>query len=283
VAPSTQNQALHALLFLYRRVLGIKLPWLKGVVRAKKPAKLPTVLSVDETYRLLAELSGVHWLIGSLLYGSGLRLEECLRLRIKDLDFNLKQIVVRNGKGDKDRVTMLPRSVEPALQIHLAAWKEQHQRDVRAGRGKTYLPYALHRKYPDSIRAWGWQFVFPARREIVIEGGKVRFHLHPKQVQRAVKKAVRDSSIEKPASCHTFRHCFATHLLRRGHDIRTIQALLGHKDVRTTMIYTHLAGLGATGTPSPLDALGAQPNREHVRRRQEPALTPEYDAPLKRR
>jgi integron integrase len=284
VAASTQNQALHALLFLYRRVLKIELPWLNGVVRAKKPARLPIVLSVDEVQRVLAELSGVHWLIGSLLYGSGLRLSECLSLRVKDLDFKLKQIVVRDGKGDKDRVTMLPRSIEPSLKAHLAAWKEQHSRDVAAGRGHTYLPFALHRKYPQSARAWAWQFVFPARRDTVIEGNRrVRFQRHDKQMQRAVKNAVRKSRIETPAGCHTFRHCFATHLLQRGVDIRTIQALLGHKDVRTTMIYTHVAGLGATGTVSPLDALGGRPTQDHASGKSKLAPNPDVDPPLKPR
>lgn len=254
VTPSTQNQALHALLFLYRRVLGIELAWLSGVVRAKKPANLPTVLSEDEMRRVLAELSGIHWLIGGLMYGSGLRISECLRLRVKDIEFgHRRQIVVRNGKGDRDRVTMLPRGA------HLAHWREQHRIEVTSGRGEAYLPFALHRKYPQSGRSWGWQFVFPARRYTVGQTLKrpIRWHLHEKSVQRAVKLAVGRAGIEKPASCHTFRHCFATHLLQRGVDIRTIQKLLGHKDVSTTMIYTHVAGLGATGTASPLDTASA--------------------------
>jgi len=256
VAAATQNQALNALLFLYRRVLEIDLPWLQGVIRAKKPIRLPVVLSVDEVTMVLAALRGVHWLIGSLLYGSGLRVMECLRLRVKDVDLPGRQLMVRSGKGEKDRMTVLPDAVIPALEQHLARRREQHRLDCARGSGEVYLPQALHRKYPGAGRSWGWQFVFPAERDVVLadDGRRVRWHLHEKSVQRAVQMAVRRAQIVKPASCHTLRHSFATHLLQRGTDIRTIQQLLGHKDVSTTMIYTHVAGIGATGTRSPLDS-----------------------------
>jgi integron integrase len=263
VSAATQNQALNALLFLYRRVLEVELPWLDGVVRAKKPARLPLVLREEEVAALLAALDGVYWLIGGLLYGSGLRVMECIRLRVKDIDFAGRQLTVRSGKGEKDRVTVLAEAVVPALEQHLARRREQHRLDCARGSGAVYLPDALERKYPNASRAWAWQFVFPAHRDIVLRGGThpIRWHLHEKNVQRAVQGAVLRAGIDKPASCHTLRHCFATHLLRRGHDIRTIQELLGHKDVSTTMIYTHVAGLGATGTPSPLDAVGNAPSR----------------------
>ena len=256
VAPPTQNQALSALLFLYRRVLGIELPWIDDVVRAKKSARLPVVLTVDEVQAVLAELQGVYWLIASLLYGSGLRLMECLRLRVKDLDFDQRQIVVRSGKGGKDRVTVLPNSVVTALRVHLAHRREQHQQRLARGGGEVYLPYALERKYPNAGRSWPWQFVLAANMDVFLPELRraVGWHLHEKSVQRAVQSAMRRAAIEKTASCHTLRHSFATHLLQRGQDIRTIQELLGHKDVSTTMIYTHVAGIGATGTISPLDA-----------------------------
>ncbi len=265
VAPSTQNQALNALLFLYRRVLGSELPWLDDVVRAKKPVRLPTVLTVDEVRAVLTELTGVYWLIGSLLYGSGLRLMECLRLRVKDLDFAQRQIIVRNGKGGRDRVTVLPNSVVAALEVHLEQRRDQHRRRLGLGGGEVYLPYALHRKYPNAGRAWAWQWVFAASRDVFFPEFRrdLSWHVHEKSVQRAVQRALRRAGIEKPASCHTLRHSFATHLLQRGQDIRTIQELLGHKDVSTTMIYTHTAGIGATGTMSPLDTrpVGGAPPR----------------------
>ncbi len=256
VAPPTQNQALNALLFLYRRVLGIELPWLDEVIRAKKPAQLPTVLSADEVASVLGELRGDQWLIAGLLYGSGLRLMECLRLRVKDVDFRARQLVVRSGKGSKDRVTVLAQAIAPALQLHLERRREQHRNDCEKGSGEVYLPYALRRKYPTAAREWAWQFVFAAHGDVFLPeiGRRVRWHLHEKSVQYAVRQAVLRAGISKPASCHTLRHSFATHLLQRGADIRTIQELLGHKDVSTTMIYTHVAGLGATGTVSPLDA-----------------------------
>jgi len=263
VAPSTQNQALNALLFLYRRVLGVELPWLDDVVRAKKPQRLPTVLNENEVRAVLAELQGVYWLIGGLLYGSGLRLMECLRLRVKDVDFTHRQILVRNGKGGRDRVTVLANSVGAPLRTHLEQRREQHRRRLERGGGEVYLPYALHRKYPSAGRTWAWQFVFAANREVFFPEFErsLCWHLHEKSVQRAMQGALRRAGIEKPASCHTLRHSFATHLLQRGQDIRTIQELLGHKDVSTTMIYTHTAGIGATGTISPLDAGGPPATR----------------------
>ena len=255
VSSSTQTQALSALLFLYRKVLQLDLPWFEDVVRARKPARLPVVLSADEVRAVLAELHGAYWLVASLLYGSGLRLMECLRLRVKDVDFGTKHIVVRSGKGDKDRVTVLAERCVRPLQVHLARWRELHIRDLHRGAGETYVPSALMRKYPNAAREWGWQFVFAAKRDTYLPHSQrsVRWHLHQKSVQYAVRVAVRKAGLTKPASCHTFRHSFATHLLQRGQDIRTIQELLGHKDVSTTMIYTHVAGLGATGTRSPLD------------------------------
>jgi integron integrase len=258
VSATTQNQALNALLFLYRRVLDANLPWLDGVVRAKKPSRLPVVLSEREVAALLAGLDGVYWLIGGLLYGSGLRVMECLRLRVKDIDLAGRQLTVRSGKGEKDRVTVLAEAIVPGLEQHLAHRREQHRLDSARGFGGVYLPYALQRKYPNAGRAWAWQFVFPAHQDIVLRGSTrpVRWHLHEKSVQRAVQGAVLRAGIDKPASCHTLRHSFATHLLQRGQDIRTIQELLGHKDVSTTMIYTHVAGIGATGALSPLDAAG---------------------------
>ncbi len=255
VAPPTQAQALNALLFLYRKVLGVELPWLNEVVRAKKRPRLPVVLTVNEVQATLAELHGVYWLIASLLYGSGLRLMECLRLRVKDVNLEQRQIVVRSGKGDKDRVTVLPVSVLRALHLHLDHQHALHRRDVERGGGEAYLPFALSRKYANAGRSWGWQFVFRAARDVYLPdlGRAVRWHVHEKSVQRAVQTAIRRAGIVKPASCHTLRHSFATHLLQRGQDLRTIQELLGHKDVSTTMIYTHVAGIGATGTVSPLD------------------------------
>ena len=261
VSASTQTQALSALLFLYRRVLGIELAWIDGIVRAKKPAHLPVVLSEDEVRAVLAQLEGVHWTIASLLYGSGLRLMECLRLRVKDVDFALRQIVVRSGKGNKDRVTVLATSSVPALEVHLRRRREQHLHDLGAGSGEVHLPYALARKYPNAGKEWGWQYVFAAGADVYLPDvrRRVRWHLHEKSVQYAVRQAVRRAGLAKPATCHTLRHSFATHLLQRGQDIRTIQELLGHKDVSTTMIYTHVAGLGATGTVSPLDVPHLKP------------------------
>lgn len=261
VSASTQTQALSALLFLYRRVLRVELPWLDGATRARKPARLPVVLSHDEVRAVLGELRGVYWLIATLLYGAGLRLMECLRLRVKDVDFRAKQIVVRDGKGGKDRVTVLPEAVTDHLRLHLERREERHRHECSRGGGEVHLPPALSRKYPNARREWGWQYVFAASKDAYSTelARFVRWHVHEKSVQFAVREAVRRARIMKPASCHTFRHSFATHLLQRGADIRTIQELLGHQDVRTTMIYTHVAGLGATATPSPLDVPGVKP------------------------
>jgi integron integrase len=255
VSASTQNQALAALLFLYREVLGVKLPWLDGVVRAKPSQHLPVVLTADEVRRVLRRLDGVFWLIASLLYGSGLRLSEALRLRVKDLDFEYRQIIVRDGKGAKDRVTVLPEQLLSPLQRQLALVREAHEDAMRRGHGGVELPFAIDRKYPHALRELGWQYVFPAAQPSrdPRSGAWRRHHVHEDTVQRHVRAAVRAAGIDKPASCHTFRHCFATHLLERGQDIRTVQELLGHKDVATTQIYTHVMRRGAGAVRSPLD------------------------------
>ena len=257
VAASTQNQALSALLFLYREVLGVELPWLDDVVRAKRPQYLPVVLTRDEVRAVLQRLDGVPRLMALLLYGAGLRLLECCRLRVKDVDFATNQIVIRDGKGHKDRVTMLPAAVKAALTAHLEGAREQHQADLRHGAGWVELPGALLRKYPNAGREWGWQWVFPATRIYVerVTGQRRRHHLHESVLQRAVKDAVRAARIAKPATCHTFRHSFATHLLEESHDIRTVQELLGHQDVSTTMIYTHVLNRGPAGVQSPADRM----------------------------
>ena len=255
VAPSTQNQALAALLFLYRQVLEVELPWMEEIRRAKRPKRLPLVLSQRETAALLGELGGVTWLMASLLYGSGLRLMECVRLRVKDVDFDRHEITVRQGKGGKDRRTMLPvRLVEP-LHAQLGEARRVHARDLAAGFGDVWLPDALARKYVNAGREWAWQYVFPARMRSRDPrgGGMRRHHLDEAVLQRAVKNAARDCGISKPATCHTLRHCFATHLLEAGYDLRTIQELLGHKDVATTQIYTHVLNRGGSGVLSPLD------------------------------
>ncbi len=255
VSASTQNQALSAILFLYREVLGVELAWLDGVQRAKKPARLPVVLTTTEVRALLAQLEGTHWLMANLLYGAGLRLMECVRLRVKDVDFGMQQVLVRDGKGSKDRVTMLPAALVEPLKTHLERVKALHGHDLSAGFGDVYLPYALERKYPRAGREWGWQYVFPAKRRSTDprSGKERRHHANEQALQRAVKQAVRASGMPKAASCHTFRHSFATHLLQSGYDIRTVQELLGHKDVSTTMIYTHVLNRGGRGVVSPLD------------------------------
>jgi integron integrase len=255
VSASTQNQALAAILFLYRQVLDRDLPWLDGLVRAKKPLRLPLVLTSAETRAVLAQLEGVHWLIGSLLYGTGLRLMECLRLRVHDLDFVYRQIVVRDGKGGKDRVTVLPQTLIPPLQAHLAKVRERHLAATREGYGGVELPDAIARKYPHAALEWGWQYIFPARSPTrdPRSGAYRRHHIYEDSVQRQMKFAVRRAGISKHASCHTLRHCFATHLLERGYDIRTVQELLGHRNVATTQLYTHVLGKGAGAVASPLD------------------------------
>ena len=254
VAASTQNQALSALLFLYREVLHQDLGPIDAL-RAKKPKRLPTVLTKDEIRRVLDHLSSTHQLMAKLLYGSGLRLMECLRLRVKDVDFAQRQIIVRNGKGEKDRVTMLPESLVAPLQDHLRFVERLHQEDLAKGFGAVYLPYALERKYPNANREWIWQYVFPSRRLSVDPRSGVvrRHHLHESGLQKAVRAAARTAEIPKKVSCHTFRHSFATHLLESGYDIRTVQELLGHKNVKTTMIYTHVLNRGPLAVRSPLD------------------------------
>lgn len=255
VAASTQNQALCALLFLYRSVLGVDLPWLSGIVRAQRPRHLPVVLSQDETRSVLAELTGTAWLMASLLYGSGIRLHERLGLRVKDLDLKRLELIVRDGKGQRDRVTTLPRRVVAPLQGHLTLLRGWFDNERALARPGVSLPYALARKYPSAPTSWAWQFVFPAATLCTDSraGTQVRHHLHPRVLQRAVQNAVRRAGIAKPASCHTFRHCFATHLLESGYDIRTVQEPLGHSDVRTTMLYTHVLNRGGLAVRSPLD------------------------------
>jgi len=255
VAASTQNQALSALLFLYREVLGVELPWLDDVVRAKRPQYLPVVLTRAEVRAVLGRLDGVLRLMAILLYGAGLRLLECCRLRVKDVDFEANQLVIRDGKGRKDRVTMLPVAVKAALAAHIERVRQQHQADLRQGAGWVELAGALARKYPNAGREWGWQWVFPATRIYVdrVSGQRRRHHLHESVLQRAVKDAVRAAGITKQATCHTFRHSFDTHLLEESYDIRTVQELLGHRDVSTTMIYTHVLNRGPAGVRSPAD------------------------------
>jgi integron integrase len=255
VSASTQNQALAALLFLYKQVLKLDLPWLGEVVRAKKPSRLPVVLSLEEVQKTLAQLEGEIWLAANLLYGSGMRLMEVIRLRIKDVDFNRVEILVRDGKGMKDRVTVLPRCLVEPLKQHLALVKARHNAELKAGRGDVYLPFALERKYPNGPWDWSWQYVFPAScLSVDPRSGKTRrHHLDEKRVQRAFKSAIRRAGIVKLATPHTLRHSFATHLLESGQDIRTVQELLGHSDVKTTMIYTHVLNRGGLGVLSPLD------------------------------
>lgn len=255
VSASTQSQAKAALLFLYQKVFKVDVDWLKDVVSAKQPQRLPTVLTNEEARSLLSRMEGEVWLIASLLYGSGLRLLEPCRLRVLDLDFEMKQITVRNGKGAKDRVTMLPASLIEPLKSHLHLVKLQHERDCEQGNGQVYLPYALDRKYPNAPTEWMWQYVFPASRHSTDpRTGEVRrHHIEEQRIQRAVRQAARDACINKRVTPHTLRHSFATDLLRAGYDIRTVQELLGHKDVRTTMIYTHVLNRGGQGVISPLD------------------------------
>ncbi|TPW14840.1 MAG: integron integrase [Halothiobacillaceae bacterium] len=257
VSASTQNQAKSALLFLYREVLEIQLLWLENVTQAKAPKRLPVVLTVSEVQALLSRLSGTQGLIASLLYGGGLRLMEAVRLRVKDVDFARREIVVREGKGFKDRVTMLPELVITTLKTHLVKVKALHDEDLTQGFGEVYLPFALDKKYPNAGREWGWQYIFPSKSLSVDprSGKRRRHHLDEKAVQRAMKQAVRDAGLIKPATPHTLRHSFATHLLQSGYDIRTVQELLGHSDVSTTMIYTHVLNKGGRGVVSPLDGL----------------------------
>jgi integron integrase len=253
---SAQNEAMAALSFLYREVLGTPLEQLDPIARAKRAARLPVVLTTDEVKQVIARMEGTPQLVAMLLYGSGLRILECLRLRVKDVDFAAHEIVVRGGKGDKDRLTMLPVSVEEQLRGHLEEVRALHKKDLRRGGGRVDVPNALARKYPNASTEWRWQYVFPAARtHIDVVSREVRrHHLHVTVVQRAVADAVRGSGLTKRATCHTFRHSFATHLIENGYDIRTVQELLGHSDVRTTMIYTHVLRGGGRGVRSPIDA-----------------------------
>ncbi len=255
VAPSTQNQALHAILFLYREVLQIELPMVGDLQPAKKPARLPEVFTRDEVQAILAQMEGKKLLMASLLYGTGMRLIELLRLRVKDIDFQQNQITVREGKGNKDRVKMLPLALKETLRELLLTVKDAHEADLREGFGHVELPFALDKKYPQAEREWKWQYVFVAPKRSVCPRTKIerRHHLDPSVLQKAVKEAMRKAKIAKHGSCHTFRHSFATHLLESGYDIRTVQELLGHEDVSTTMIYTHVLNRGGLGVRSPLD------------------------------
>ena len=257
VSAATQNQALSALLFLYREVLKQDFPWLTGVVRAKHSRRIPVVLSRDEVCAVLDQLAGTPKLAVELLYGAGLRLLESLRLRAKDLDFERNQLTVRDGKGGKDRLAVLPLDIKQEMKRHLRVVREQHERDLARGAGWVSLPFALNRKYPNAGRQWEWQWVFPATRTYFHQetGRRRRHHLHESVIQKAVKEAAGRTRIPKRISCHTFRHSFATHLLEQQHDIRTVQELLGHSDVRTTMIYTHVLNRGPAGVTSPLDGL----------------------------
>jgi integron integrase len=264
VSASTQNQAFNALLFLYDGVLNKKIGLIDGVVRAKRPQRLPVVLTKDEVKKVIDQINGVPRLMAILLYGAGLRLMECCRLRVKDIDFSRNEIVVRAGKGDKDRHTMLPTAIKDSLCRHMEATRSQHQRDIKKGLGRVALPNALERKYPNAGREWAWQWVFPAPNHYTdrVTGEKRRHHLHESVLQKAVKEAVLKAGITKPASPHTFRHSFATHLLEDGYDIRTVQELLGHRDVSTTMVYTHVLNRGGRGVRSPADTLGSVLNSE---------------------
>jgi integron integrase len=255
VSASTHNQALCAIVFLYKAVLRLPMPWLEGLVRPRRYQHLPVVLSKSEVRRVIDELAGVNRLVASVLYGSGLRLLECLCLRVKDVDFDGGQLLVRRGKGAKDRVTVFPASIREQMREHLTRVREQHARDVANGAGFVEIPDALRIKYPNAAQQWSWQWVFPAsRRYHHRPSGEIRrHHLHDTNVQRAVKSAIEAAGITKAASCHSLRHSFATHLLEAGYDLRTIQELLGHQDVSTTMIYTHVLNRGALGVRSPLD------------------------------
>ena len=255
VAASTQNQAFSAILFLYRNVLEIEFEQSIQALRARESRYLPTVLTSEEVWAVIQQLTGTYQLVVQLLYGSGLRLREALNLRVKDVDFGQRQLAIRDAKGRESRVTMLPDRLAQSLQFHLEVMRYQHQQDLAHGYGSVYLPYALERKYPKAEREWGWQFVFSSERlsRDPRSGVTRRHHMHESGLQRAIKQAVNQAKLTKRVSCHTFRHSFATHLLQNGYDIRTIQELLGHKDVKTTMIYTHVLNCGGRGVRSPLD------------------------------
>jgi integron integrase len=257
VSASTQNQALSALLFLYRHVIGREVGNLGEVIRARKPTRLPVVMTREEVKSVLANLTGDKWLMASIMYGAGLRLMECLRLRVQDIDFSRNEILVRDGKGAKDRITMLPVSLKAPLQEHLKKVKAIHEKDLAEGWGRVQLPDALDRKYPNAPKDWRWQWVFPQENRWVNPQTKEqgRHHMDESLVQKAVRDAVVKAGLTKRATCHTFRHSFATHLLEGGYDIRTLQELLGHSDVKTTMIYTHVLNRGPAGVRSPVDGL----------------------------
>jgi integron integrase len=261
VSASTQNQALNALLLLYQEILQRKIGFIEGVVRAQRPKRLPVVLTKDEVRKILGGLNGTPWIMAMLLYGAGLRLMECCRLRVKDIDFSQNQILIRARKGNKDRHTMLPAAVKEVLYKHLQQVKVLHDEDLKKGLGHVALPNALDRKYPNAATEWGWQWVFPATSHYTDRGNgeKRRHHLHESVLQKAFKQARFKAAVFKPAGCHTLRHSFATHLLEDGYDIRTVQELLGHNDVSTTMIYTHVLNRGGKGVRSPADGL-AVPN-----------------------
>jgi len=260
VAASTQNQALSALLFLYKEVLDIKLPWLDGIVRAKREKRLPSVLTRNEVYAVLAQLTSTRWLLVNLLYGAGLRLNECLSLRVKDIDLPGSKLIIRQGKGGKDRVTLLPKSLHEPMTMHLQKVKALHAADLSQGFGEAPLPQALANKYPKAGYLPGWQFIFPSSTRCAdpYTGRMVRYHIHEKTVSRTVKEAVMQAGITKHVSCHTFRHAFATHLLETGHNIRVVQELMGHKDVETTMIYTHVMQHNLAEVRSPVDSLALE-------------------------
>jgi integron integrase len=257
VAVSTQNQALNGLVFLYREVLHMELGDMGEIERPRRPARLPVVLTHAEAHQLLAGMTGTHQLMASLLYGTGMRLMECVRLRVKDIDFAANHILVRDGKGFKDRVTMLPDSLKVKLQTHLKRVKLLHEKDLAEGQGRVYLPFALGKKYPNAEREWAWQYVFPAagRSKDPRTGTERRHHVHELTIQRVMQAAVRLAKLKKPATCHTLRHCFATHLLENQTDVRTVQDLLGHEDISTTMIYLHVMQKPGMGVKSPLDRL----------------------------
>ncbi|MDD3807422.1 MAG: integron integrase [Candidatus Marinimicrobia bacterium] len=255
VSASTQNQALCAIIFLYKNVLEKKLENTISIYWSKRPKKLPVVFTQNEAIEVLNKLKGTHWMVGMLFYGSGLGLSESMELRVKDIDFGYNQVIVRDSKGEKDRSTMLPQKIIQTLKDHLEKVKIIHEKDLKNGFGNVYLPYAIERKYPNAKYEWGWQYVFPATKISTDprSGVQRRHHLYDTVIQKAVKQAIKDAGITKHASCHTFRHSFATHLLESGYDIRTIQELLGHKNLETTMIYTHVINQGGKGVRSPAD------------------------------
>lgn len=257
VSASTQNQALCAIIFLYKHVLKKDIGDLGEIVWAKKPRRIPVVFTKKEAKAVLDHLTGRNWIMANLLYGAGLRLSECLQLRVKDIDFEYNQITVRNSKGNKDRVTVLPEIIKKPLLEHLKRVKKLHEEDLQNGFGAVYLPYALERKYPNAAKEWGWQYVFPATQisKDPITGIRRRHHIYETVLQKAVKQAIQKAGISKHASCHTFRHSFATHLIQDGHDIRTVQELMGHEDISTTQIYTHVIKKGGLGVTSPADKL----------------------------